>query len=365
MGDNQQAARTLSPSEALAAVDVAVLAACPHPVWLSGEVDQVNTSGRHLYLTLTDERTRIRAAAIGLDAQRVRGRLARAGVVLERGAAVAVFGHLRVYQPRGLVELRIIDINSAVAVGEAELERRRILEVIGSLGLAERQRAMGTPVAPLRVGIVTPGGQGWDDFEARLAMTPWAWDLRVLITPSEGPTAPESIARAIRSHSPHVDLMVVTRGGGLGATTAYDTGVVATSVCQAACPVIVAVGHNGDSPVAEKVAWRREATPSLAAVALDRLLSAQRDDLARELAAAVADAEQLLAGQTRQLEEAWSGCRIELERVGAAPGLPAAAGVPRALPAAPLGGRWRLAAAVLAAVVAALLVLVIVLAVLQ
>ena len=366
MVDDQQAGRTLSPSEALVAVDVAVRAACPHPVWLSGEVDQVNTSGRHLYMTLTDERTQIRAAAIGLDAQRVRGRLAIAGVVLERGAAVAVFGHLRVYQPRGLVELRIIDINAAVvAVGEAELERRRVLEVIGSLGLAERQRAMGTPVAPLRVGVVTPGGQGWDDFEARLAMTPWAWDVRVLITPSEGPTAPESIARAIRNHSPHVDLMVVTRGGGLGATTAYDTGVVATSVCQAACPVIVAVGHNGDSPVAEKVAWRREMTPSLAAVALDRLLSAQCDDLARELAAAVADAEQLLAGQTRQLEDAWSGCRIELERVGAARGLPAAAGVPRALRAAPLGGRRRLAAAVLAAVVAALLVLVIVLAVLQ
>ncbi len=214
MVDDQQVARTLSPSEALAAVDAAVRAACPHPVWLSGEVDQVNTSGRHLYLTLADERTQIQAAAIGLDAQRVRGRLVGAGVVLERGAAVAVFGHLRVYQPRGLVELRVIDINAAVAVGEAELERRRILEVIGSLGLAERQRAMGTPVAPLRVGVVTPGGQGWDDFEARLAMTPWAWDLRVLITPSEGPTAPESIARAIRTHSSHVDLMVVTRGGG-------------------------------------------------------------------------------------------------------------------------------------------------------
>jgi hypothetical protein len=125
------------------------------------------------------------------------------------------------------------------------------------------------------------------------------------------------------------------------------------------------VGHNGDSPVAEKVAWRREATPSLAAVALDRLLSAQRDDLARELAAAVADAEQLLAGQTRQLEEAWSGCSIELERLAAALGLPAVAGVPRALPAAPQGGRWRLAAAVLAAVVVVLVVLVIVLAVLQ
>lgn len=361
MIDDQQAAFTLGPTEALAAIDVAVRAACPNPVWLSGEVDQVNTSGSHVYLTLTDEQTQIRAAAIGLDAQRVRGRLARAGVALERGAAVTVFGHLRVYQPRGVLELRIIDINAAGAVGEAEMERRRTLEVIGRLGLAERQRAMGTPVAPLRVGVVTPGGQGWEDFEVRLAMTPWAWDLRVLVTPSEGPTASESIARAIRTYSPHVDLMVVTRGGGAGATTAYDSAVVATSVCQAACPVIVAVGHHGDSPVAEKVAWRIEATPSLAAVALDRLVSAQRDDLARELARSVADAEQLLAVQGRQLEDEWTNCRIELERLAAAAVHLVAAGDTGGSSTAPQGDHWQLLLAL--AVVAALVVILIVLAV--
>ena len=362
MTDDQQAARSLGPTEALATIDEAVRASCPNPVWLSGEVDQVNTSGSHLYLTLTDEQTQIRAAAIGLDAQRVRGRLSRAGVELERGAAVTVFGHLRVYQPRGVLELRIIDINAAVAVGEAELERRRTLEVIGRLGLAERQRAMGTPVAPLRVGVVTPGGQGWEDFEVRLAMTPWAWDLRLLITPSEGPTAAESIARAIRTYSPHVDLMVVTRGGGAGATTAYDSGVVATSVCQAACPVIVAVGHHGDSPVAEKVAWRIEATPSLAAVALDRLLSAQCEDLARELARSVADAEQLLAVQTRQLEEEWTYCRIELERLAAGAVHLVAAGDTGGSSTALQGDHWRLLP-VLATIAAAVVVLLIVLAV--
>jgi hypothetical protein len=77
--------------------------------------------------------------------------------------------------------------------------------------------------------VVTPLGQGWEDFEARLDMTPWAWDIRVLITLSEGQGAPEVIARSIRVHSPGVDLMVVTRGGGSGVTAAYDTAVVAAS----------------------------------------------------------------------------------------------------------------------------------------
>jgi hypothetical protein len=81
------------------------------------------------------------------DAQTVRGRLARAGMALERGTAVRVYGHLQVYQARGLVELRAIDIDSAVTVRDAELERRRVLETIASLGLAEIQKAMPTPVA--------------------------------------------------------------------------------------------------------------------------------------------------------------------------------------------------------------------------
>jgi exodeoxyribonuclease VII large subunit len=315
----RQCARSLNSSAALAAADAAVRAAWPYPIWLSGEVDQVSTSGRHVYMTLSDERAQIRVAAIGLDAQRVRGRLARAGMALERGTAVRVYGHLQVYQARGLVELRAIDIDAAGTVGAAELERRRVLETIASLGLAEIQPAMPTPVAPLRVAVVTPLGQGWEDFEARLAMTPWAWDIRVLITVSEGQGAPEVIARAIRSHSPDVDLLVVTRGGGSGVTAAYDTAVVATAVCQAACPVIVAVGHNGDSPVAEKVAWRHDATPTAAAVTLDRLVASQSDALAMQLAAAVTDAEQFLAERTRELEELWSECRIDLERLGARP----------------------------------------------
>jgi exonuclease VII large subunit len=215
---------SVSPTEALTVVDSAIRTACPTPRWLAGEVEQVSGLGPHIYLTLADEKTHIRVAAIGLDAQRVKGRLARTGVVLERGAAVRVYGHLRLHPAKGLVELRAIDIDTAVAVGAAELERRRVLEMIRRLGLGERQRAMGTPIAPRRVGVITPAGHRWADFEARLQMTPWAWDLRVLIAPREGPHAPESIARAVREHSSQVDELVVTRGGGAGVTAAYTPG---------------------------------------------------------------------------------------------------------------------------------------------
>jgi exonuclease VII large subunit len=159
MSGIEQPAPAVTPTAALGLVEAAVRRACPHPVWLSGEVEQVAGPGPNVSMTVADQQAQIRVAVIGLDAHRVTGRLVRAGVVLERGAKVRVYGHLRLYAGEGLVELRASDIDTAVAVGAAELERRRVLEVIGRLGLAGRQQTMGTPVAPLRVGVVTPAGR--------------------------------------------------------------------------------------------------------------------------------------------------------------------------------------------------------------
>jgi exonuclease VII large subunit len=78
--------------------------------------------------------------------------------------------------------------------------------------------------------------------------------------------------------------------------------------------VIVAVGHASDTTVAEQVAWRRESTPTAAAVTLDRVLAAQRDDLVKEMTAAIDDAQQLVRIASRELESEWTGFRLDAER---------------------------------------------------
>ena len=93
---------------------------------------------------------------------------------------------------------------------------------------------MGTPLAPLRVAVISPAGQGLEDFRARLDMTAWAWDVRVLVTPSEGSDAGERLARAVRAagSSPDVDVVVVTRGGGSASRDAYDDRAVIMAVAD-------------------------------------------------------------------------------------------------------------------------------------
>jgi hypothetical protein len=63
------------------------------------------------------------------------------------------------------------------------------------------------------------------------------------------------------------------------------------------------------------VAWRHEATPTAAAVTLDRMIAAQRDDLAREMTAAVDDAAQLLDGLARQVGTLWAVFQGDVERL--------------------------------------------------
>jgi exodeoxyribonuclease VII large subunit len=346
MSADCQSVLQVRPVELLASIEEAVVAAWPDPVWLAGEIDQVNATGRHVHLTLIDAGSHLRVVAMGLDAQRIKGRRARAGLVLERGASIRVYGKVHIYPRRGNVELRAIDIDTAMGVGDAETQRRRTLEVIHKLGLADRQRSLATPVAPLRVGIVTPGGQGWEDFVARMRMTPWAWDLRVLFSPSEGPRAAESVGRAVRTLSAQVDVVVITRGGGSSATAAYDSPSVALSVCQSSCPVIVAVGHASDTTVAEQVAWRRESTPTAAAVILDRMLAIQKDDLVKEMTEAVDDAEQLVRTASRELEGEWTGFRLDVERYAARSARAPTPVTQNAQPAGLWASGWRLVAVV-------------------
>jgi hypothetical protein len=66
--------------------------------------------------------------------------------------------------------------------------------------------------------------------------------------------------------------------------------------------------------VAEQVAWRRESTPTAAAVTLDRMLAAQRDDLVKEMTAAIDDADQLVRTASRELESEWTALRLDVER---------------------------------------------------
>ncbi len=285
----------LSVSQALALAGRSIQAATDGPTWVYGEVEGlVRSRAGHLYWCLVDDQARLSVVAFRSEALRMGTTLTRAGVELADGMAIRVLGDLMVYAPKGQVQLRGITVDPAVSVGQQALARQASRAALAKAGLLCAQQSLAMPPVPLELGVVAPAGQGLGDLLGRLEATPWAWRVWVATTPSEGPGAPGAISAALEALG-GCDAVILARGGGAGATTAYDSDQVARAVCSCRAPVMVAVGHTSDRSLADECAFVSVPTPTAAADRLAAYVAAADAALAGEGAAVASVARAVLA----------------------------------------------------------------------
>ncbi|MDA8265609.1 MAG: hypothetical protein M0T79_09755 [Actinomycetota bacterium] len=175
--------------------------------------------------------------------------------VVEPGRSVVVTGILTVGES-GTLLLRASDV-AVVGLGSLASEHARIESLIATERLAERQRAM-VAARLASILVLAPEGDGAGDLVSILGRDRPDIDVTFLAA-----STPSSIARALTR--PSADLVVITRGGGPGATSVTDTETVVRAVATCPRPVLMAVGHSRDHPLAELVAWRAVETPTAAA----------------------------------------------------------------------------------------------------
>lgn len=253
-------------AQALAMAAGAVVQHTPAQLWVMGEVVSVTRSkAGHLYMTLAEGPARLSCAALGRNAQRVTGVLRAARVELVAGVSLRLCGRLEVYAGRGTVELRVIDVDPRVALGDHELARRATRAALERDGLVGMQAALSAPAAPLRIGVVAPEGAGLGDLETLLGGSGWAFRLRVVRALAEGPSAPEHIAASVALAASGAEVVILARGGGSAITLPYDAEEVVRAVARCPVPVVAALGHSSDHCLADEVAWRSVPTPSAAA----------------------------------------------------------------------------------------------------
>lgn len=279
-----------------------IAAAFPTPLWITGEIQSISHVGAHIFCTLRDGDAVMQVVALGKDGVRIRARLRAAGLVLTAGQTASFYGMVAIYARRGSIQINASDIDDAIGVGRLELERRRIRQILSQSDYARFQRSMPTPSVPLRLAVISPGGQGYRDFYHRLAATDWAIEIVHTEVKSAGDVAATQIASAISSHTNGFDLIVLTRGGGDGVTTAYDAENVVAAIVQCPIPVLVAVGHDDDHPLAELVAWQYVATPTAAAVSVDGIFRSISDALDTSWAQTIATARSAIAKRQMELD---------------------------------------------------------------
>lgn len=248
------------------------------PLWVRGEIQHVvDQHGRrgHCYLDLVDPESTGERQAPVLRVKcwqstwgPLRATLAREGIELAPGMVVIMRGTLDFYRAKAEIGFILQELDVTALLGRLAAKRAALLRALESEGLLGRNRALGVPAVPLRIGLVaSPGSEGYRDFLGQLTDSGFAFHVHLVPATVQGPTAPGSIAAALRKVSAagpgRVDLAVVVRGGGSKADlAAFDAEPVARAVATSSVPVWTGIGHTGDESVADVVANRACITPT-------------------------------------------------------------------------------------------------------
>ncbi len=230
--------------------------------WVEGEVSNLRRpASGHLYFTLKDELSQVRAVIFRLTAAMLRFNI-------EDGMHIVCRARITVYQARGEYQL-IIDLAEPLGVGALQIAFEQLKARLGAEGLFSEIHKKPIPFIPRRVGVVTsPSGAVIRDILNITRRRFESVDILVAPVKVQGPEAPQEIVRAISAlHScPGVDVIILARGGGsIEDLAAFNDERVARAIFAAGIPVISAVGHEVDFTIADFIADLRAPTPSAAA----------------------------------------------------------------------------------------------------
>ena len=232
-------------------------------VFLCGEISNFksNYASGHLYFSLKDANSSIRAVMFRGNASRLRFRVGS-------GMKVIVHGRISTYTVSGDYQIIIDDMQpdgaGALAVAFEQLKKKLSAE-----GLFDAERKKPVPKFARTVGVVTSasGAALHDILNVSGRRDPSA---HIIIYPSyvQGELAPQSLAGGIRyfNNIQRVDVIIIGRGGGSAEDLwCFNDEMLARTIAGSEIPVISAVGHETDFTICDFVADMRAPTPSAAA----------------------------------------------------------------------------------------------------
>ena len=231
-------------------------------IMVKGEISNFTDHYRsgHLYFTLKDKESSIRAVMFASAASRLKFRP-------EDGMAVIVSGSIAVFEREGVYQLYVNDIQPD-GLGAASLALEQLKQKLAKEGIFDTAHKRPLPVMPKKIGAVTSlsGAAVRDTINVLTRRYPIG-GLYVVNALVQGETAPDSICRGIlKAEQAGCDVIIVGRGGGSSEDLrAFNTEKVAYAIYNCKVPVISAVGHETDTTIADLAADMRAPTPSAAA----------------------------------------------------------------------------------------------------
>ena len=232
-------------------------------VCVTGEISNFTDHYRsgHLYFSLKDERSVLKAVMFANAAKRLKFRPGDSMKVLARG-------RVSIYEASGQYQLYVESMEPQ-GIGALSLAFEQLKERLSAEGLFDPERKRPLPPYPTRIGVITsPTGAAVQDI---LNITARRWPAaRIVFAPVlvQGEGAPAQLISAVRemNRKNACDVILIGRGGGsLEDLWAFNDEGLARAVYASKIPVVSAVGHETDFTICDFVADVRAPTPSAAA----------------------------------------------------------------------------------------------------
>src|SRR5436309_454784 len=231
-------------------------------VWVEGELSNCRVwNTGHLYFTLKDSSSQLRGFMF-------RSALRYLKFKPTDGTRVVARGKISVYEPKGEYQI-VCEHLEPQGLGALQLAFDQLKLRLQAEGLFDVSKKRPLPALPRKIGVVTSlDGAAIRDILKVLRRR--YRNVHVVIRPArvQGEGAAAEIAAGLRQivKVPHVDVVIVGRGGGsMEDLWAFNEEPVARAISISPIPVISAVGHESDVTIADLVADVRAPTPSAAA----------------------------------------------------------------------------------------------------
>jgi exodeoxyribonuclease VII large subunit len=231
-------------------------------LWVEGQVVQLTRrpGQRTAYLTLRDPDVDMSlSVAIQVNA------LDAMPTPVGQGARVVLQAKPVFWTQRGSLMLDARQIRP-VGVGELLARVEHLKRLLAAEGLFDAERKQPLPFLPHTVGLVCGRASAAEKDVVENARRRWPavrFEVREVAVQGAGAVAEVGAALAELDALPHVEVIVIARGGGsVEDLLPYSNEALVRAVSAARTPVVSAIGHDVDTPLLDHVADWRASTPT-------------------------------------------------------------------------------------------------------
>lgn len=319
-GTEREMEKGISLYELQQRVKEAVDGAMKELLWVSGEISEFKqNSNGHCYMELVDYNSdqgvvaaRARAVVWSRNAAMLLPYFKTlTGSELAAGMKILVKVQIQ-YTPLYGLSLNILDIEPTFTVGEAEINRRKVIDRLESEGMFGLNALRPLAALPRKIAVISSAtAAGYRDFVRHLSNNECgaAFYIKLFKSPMQGADAPGGIIASLYKIADELeqgeeyDAVAIIRGGGSVLDLAsFDDYNLALHIAQFPIPVLTGIGHDHDCHVADLVAYRFLKTPTAVADYIVELYAVQHARIERLALRAVSAAREIVDRRGRELD---------------------------------------------------------------